>query len=198
MLRKIAVPVSTGVSRRSSFDMLRMNGRRTHDELLGFSTVHPELRQRAYPFAYAYQIYPLVDAILLNNAVPLYVPIVVLLITGAKTPRKLWWGVIISFIGVALVLHPGPQLFQLNSFIGLASGVLAAIAIVQIRVLSKTGTTTQMFFCYFLVDTLLLAYLHFYSGAHPRFENLVVIRQDIGILACSIKYAPPYLRACAR
>ena len=95
----------------------------------------------------------LVDAILLNNTAPLFVPIVALLITGAKTPRKVWWGIVIGFIGVALVLHPGPQLFQLTSFIGLASGVLAAIAIVQIWVLSKTSTITQMFFYYFLIGT---------------------------------------------
>lgn len=121
------------------------------------------------------------DAILLNNTAPLFVPIVALLITGAKTPRKVWWGVVIGFIGVALVLHPGPQLFQLTSFIGLASGVLAAIAIVQIWILSKTGTTTQMFFYYFLIGTVASGAFALFQWRMPPDWKIWLLLGGIGI-----------------
>jgi len=103
---------------------------------------------------YALKCMPLMNALLLNNTAPLFVPIIAYCLTGAKTPHPAWLGILIGFIGIALILHPSRQIFSSPaSLIALASGILAALAIVQMRLISKTSSLIQMLFYYFLVST---------------------------------------------
>ncbi len=55
------------------------------------------------------------------------------------TPHKVWLGIVLGFIGVGLVLKPAPGFFQVASIFGLASGILAVIAVMIIRGLTKLG-----------------------------------------------------------
>lgn len=103
---------------------------------------------------YALKFIPLVNALLLNNTAPLFVPMIAYLLTGAKTPPKAWLGILIGFMGIALILHPNQQIFSTASLIALASGILAALAIVEMRIVSKTSSTIQMLFYYFLMSTI--------------------------------------------
>ena len=103
---------------------------------------------------YALKFMPLMNALLLNNTAPLFVPIIAYFLTGAKTPHKAWLGIVIGFIGIALILHPNQQVFSNPaSLIALISGILAALAIVQLRLVSKSSSVIQMLFYYFLVST---------------------------------------------
>lgn len=104
---------------------------------------------------YALKFIPLVNALLLNNTAPLFVPIIAYLLTGAKTSPKAWLGILIGFVGIALILHPNHQMFSAKSFIALASGMLAALAIVEMRIVSKTSSIIQMLFYYFLTSTII-------------------------------------------
>ncbi len=103
---------------------------------------------------YALKFIPLVNALLLNNTAPLFVPIIAYLLTGAKTPYKAGMGILIGFVGIALILRPSQQIFSTASCIALVSGILAALAIVEMRIVSKTSSVTQMLFYYFLVSTM--------------------------------------------
>lgn len=104
---------------------------------------------------YALKFMPLMNALLLNNTAPLFVPIIAYFLTGAKTPHKAWLGIVIGFIGIVLILHPDQHIFSNPaSLIALISGILAALAIVQLRLISKTSSVIQMLFYYFLVSTL--------------------------------------------
>jgi drug/metabolite transporter (DMT)-like permease len=108
-------------------------------------------------FFYALKFIPLSDALLLNNSFPLFVPIAVWVMTGHRTPHKVWLGIVLGFIGIALVLKPGSGFFQFASVIGLASGILSAIAIVLIRRLTKIAPVTQILFYNFLICSILTA-----------------------------------------
>ncbi len=106
-------------------------------------------------FFYALKFIPLSSALLLNNTFPLFVPIVVWFTARHPTPHKVWLGIILGFIGVGLVLKPAPGFFQFASIIGLASGILAAIAVVIIRRLAKTTPVIQILFYNFLICSVL-------------------------------------------
>lgn len=108
-------------------------------------------------FFYALKFIPLSNALLLNNSFPLFVPIAVWLMAGHRTSYKVWSGIVLGFIGIALVLQPGSGFFQFASVIGLASGILAAIAIVIIRRLTKIAPVTQILFYNFLICSILTA-----------------------------------------
>lgn len=128
---------------------------------------------------YVIKLIPLVDALLLNNTAPLFVPIIAFLITGAKTPKKAIFGIVLGFIGVGIILNPGKEIFSPASLIALASGVFAALAIVHMRLISKSSPTIQMLFYYFLVSTLIAGMLTLYQWKTP--ENLKIWLLLLGI-----------------
>lgn len=129
---------------------------------------------------HAIKFIPLVDALLLNNTAPLFVPIIAFIITGAKTPKKAIWGIVLGFVGVGIILNPGKELFSSSaSLIALASGILAALAIVQMRLISKTSTTKQMLFYYFLVSTIVSGVIASLQWKTP--ENLIIWFLLLGI-----------------
>lgn len=108
-------------------------------------------------FFYALKFIPLSSALLLNNTFPLFIPIVAWFMGRHHTPHKVWLGIVLGFIGVGLVLKPGPGFFQIASIFGLASGILAAIAVVIIRGLTKTTPVTQILFYNFFICSVLTA-----------------------------------------
>ena len=116
---------------------------------------------------YALKFIPLVNALLLNNTAPLFVPIIAYWLTKARTPHRAWLGIVIGFIGIALILHPNHQIFSSASLIALASGILAALAIVEMRVVSKTSSVIQMLFYYFLMSTIVSGLIALWQWQPP-------------------------------
>ena len=108
-------------------------------------------------FFYALRFISLTNTLVLNNTFPLFVPIVALIHSQVKTSRKVWLGIIVGFIGVLFVLQPDVHVFQPYSLVALASGIFGAIAIVMIRHLTKTVSTLQILFYYFVFNTVVTA-----------------------------------------
>lgn len=115
-------------------------------------------------FFYALQRLTLVNAILLSNTIPLFVPLVVLLWLKIKIPKKRIVFMLTGFIGIALVLKPDMGIFSWPSIVGLGTGVLGAIALVTVRQLTKTEDSQTIVF-YFLaiasIISLIPAAFHF-------------------------------------
>ncbi len=109
-----------------------------------------------YLLFYAIKYIPLIDALLLNNTAPLFVPLIVWL-RGIKTPKKSLIGLIFGLIGVGIILKPGSEIFTIEALIALASGFFSALAIVQVRLISKSSSIKQMLFYYFFISTLISA-----------------------------------------
>jgi len=135
---------------------------------------------------YTIKFIPLVDVLLLNNTAPLFVPIVALLLIGVKTSHKAYAGIFLGFIGVVIILNPGHEIISPAALMALASGVLVAIAIVQIRILSKTSSATQMLFYYFLVSTIICGAFTFFEWRSP--PNLTTWLLLVGIGLCGTIY----------
>jgi drug/metabolite transporter (DMT)-like permease len=104
---------------------------------------------------YAIKFIPLVDVLLLNNTSPLFVPIIAWFMTGAKTPHKAVAGIVLGFLGIAVILQPGQDIFSVAALFALLAGFLSAVAIVQMRLLSKESSILQMLFYYFAVSSLI-------------------------------------------
>lgn len=65
-----------------------------------------------YCFFYAIAHLRLADAVLLNYSLPLFMPFVESVWLRELFPRRLWWGVGLGFLGVVVILRPGPGIFQ--------------------------------------------------------------------------------------
>lgn len=100
---------------------------------------------------------PLLDSVLLSNAAPLFIPIVIF-VWFRKTVRPLVWAsLVIGLAGIILIIKPGPQMFENPaSLLALAAGFFSALALVATNKLAETEPPTRILFYNFGFSTLLL------------------------------------------
>ncbi len=98
----------------------------------------------------AVKFIPLVDAALLTNTAPLIMPILGFLFLSKKINHRLWIPLLMGFIGVALVLRPNGEVFQMAALLGLGAAICMAASIMLIRQTSKTDGALTSAFYYFL------------------------------------------------
>ncbi len=98
----------------------------------------------------AVKFIPLVDAALLTNTAPLMIPILGLLFMSQKINHRLWLPLLIGCVGVALILRPNGEVFQVAALLGLGAAICMAASIMLIRQTSKTDGALTSAFYYFL------------------------------------------------
>ncbi|MDX1251876.1 MAG: DMT family transporter [Gammaproteobacteria bacterium] len=137
-----------------------------------------------YCFFYAIAKLHLAEAVLLNFTAPLFIPFIALLWLHERVERNVWWAIIVGFLGIALILKPGMDIFSPAALIGLASGALAAFAMVNIRRMSETEPTTRIVFYFSTVSVIVsaLPLLWRWQTPGPEALGLMVVA---GIFATS-------------
>jgi drug/metabolite transporter (DMT)-like permease len=93
----------------------------------------------------------LADAVLLNQSMPLFIPLVERAWLGEQIPRRLWGVLALGFGGLLLILRPGTGVFEPVALVGLASAVFASISQVGIRRLTRTEPVARIVFYFGLV-----------------------------------------------
>jgi len=137
-----------------------------------------------YCFFYALAHMQLASAVLLNFSTPLFIPFFALLWLKESIPAQVRWAIIVGFIGIGLILKPGAGMFQSVALFGLASGILAALASVTVRQLSRTEPTTRIVFYYSTISTVISAIPLAWGWLMPDLKlwGLLIL---IGVLATS-------------
>ncbi|HEX3682007.1 MAG TPA: DMT family transporter [Bryobacteraceae bacterium] len=100
---------------------------------------------------------PLLDSVLLSNAAPLFIPLVVY-VWFRKTVRPLVWvSLLIGFAGIVLIIKPGPETFRNPaSLLALLAGMFSAIALVATNTLAETEPPVRILIYNFGLSTVLL------------------------------------------
>jgi drug/metabolite transporter (DMT)-like permease len=125
-------------------------------------------------YAYSIKHIPLLNATLLYNTAPLFVPLFAIFILGSKVPLKIWWSLLLGFIGVALILHPDSTLFkQPGNLIGLASGIFQALTFIIVKALTSTEPVQRINFYFFLGSTIILGPLAYFLAETPPLESVL-------------------------
>ena len=104
-------------------------------------------------YFYAVARLRLADAVLLNQSMPLFIPLVERAWLGERIPRRLWGVLALGFAGLLLILRPGTGVFEPAALVGLASAVFASISQVGIRRLTRTEPVTRIVFYFGLVGS---------------------------------------------
>ena len=100
---------------------------------------------------------PLMDSVLLSNAAPLFIPLIVLVWLRKPVQPLVWLSLFIGLIGIVLIIKPGAQIFSNPaSLIALAAGFFSAIALVATNKLAETEPPTRILFYNFGISTILL------------------------------------------
>lgn len=109
-----------------------------------------------YLYFVAIRFLNLVDATVLNYTAPFFVPLFWWIWMKERVGRNVWWSIIVGFIGVAVILNPTKQIFQIGFILGIFAGILSAIALCAVRVLNlKREPTRRTLIYYFSIGTLL-------------------------------------------
>lgn len=99
----------------------------------------------------------LLDASLLSNSAPLFIPLVVWIWWRKTITPRVAVSLLIGLAGVLLIIHPGPQLFRdPAALLALASGVLSAVALVATNKLAETDLPARTLIYNFGISALLL------------------------------------------
>jgi len=120
-------------------------------------------------FFYCITTLPLATAITLNYTSSLFLTALTLIIFKDKFHLPLTASLILGFIGVALVLHPTLEREQFFSgLMGLLSGLLAGVALLNVRQLGLLGEPAVRIVFYFnLVASVFSGISLIPSGVHP-------------------------------
>jgi drug/metabolite transporter (DMT)-like permease len=120
-------------------------------------------------YFYAIARLRLADAVLLNQSMPLFIPLVERAWLGERIPPRLWGVLGLGFAGLLLILRPGTGVFEPAALVGLASAVLASIAQVGIRRLTRTEPVTRIVFYFGVVASVasLAPAVYWWKGPSP-------------------------------
>lgn len=110
----------------------------------------------SYLLFYAVIFVPLVNATLLANTAPLFIPLFAYLVLSQKINHKLWVPLLMGFTGVVFVLHPSAGKLQPALLLALGAGMCWASSMISVRQLS-TRNSTQTTTLYFAVLSTLLS-----------------------------------------
>ena len=97
----------------------------------------------------------LVNAVMLINASPLFVPVVILIWDRVTIPAVRVAAIVTGFIGILFILKPNLSFLNLAGFIALLAGVFVSISYVTLKKLSKTESATRILFYFFAGNTVL-------------------------------------------
>lgn len=116
---------------------------------------------------------PIINATLLYNTTPLFIPMLSIFMLGQKVSKETWWSILIGFIGVIIIIKPTMNIFdQAGDLIALSSGISLAVAYVFIKMMTATETRESIVFYYFFLGTCLqLVFLPF-LGHMPDMRNV--------------------------
>jgi drug/metabolite transporter (DMT)-like permease len=108
-------------------------------------------------YFYALAHMRLADAVLLQQSIPLFVPLVERIWLGDPIPRRLGRVLLIGFAGLLLILRPGLGVFEPAALFAVASALLASVAQVGIRRLTRTEPVTRIVVYFGLIASLAVA-----------------------------------------
>lgn len=124
---------------------------------------------------YSLNYMPLTNVLLLQNTFPLFLPLLTWLLLGIKTPIKMIMGMLLGFVGVALVLHPGASGFNWHALVALFAGFLAALAMLQIRMLTHSSNAKQILFYVFAFGTIVTGVAAAFSFKMPTPHQMLLL-----------------------
>jgi len=92
----------------------------------------------------AFSLMPLAGAVAINFSAPLFATLVAALLFKETVGRARWVALLVGFAGVLLVVHPGPDTFQIGSLFALGNAVLYGSVTVGVRRMTATESTETL------------------------------------------------------
>ena len=128
-----------------------------------------------YTLFYAVAHLPLAEALLLNYASPLFIPFIAWAVLSEKPPAMMIPAVLLGLAGVALIVKPATLNFGPASWVGAASGVFAACAMVSLRRMSDTEPAQRVVFYFAAISMVISAIPLWWFASPPSMQQLLLM-----------------------
>jgi drug/metabolite transporter (DMT)-like permease len=127
-------------------------------------------------FFVAVQNIALMDAVLLSNAAPLFIPLVVWVWLRKSVQPAVWMSLLIGLIGICLIIKPGPaMLTNPSALIALAAAVFSALALVATNRLSDTEPPMRILVYNFGISTVVLIPVCMFAWKPPTLTEWLLL-----------------------
>jgi drug/metabolite transporter (DMT)-like permease len=143
-------------------------------------------------YFYAMTQIPLATAVTLNYTSPLFLAALTTVVLGEKFPPGLVLAIGLGFLGVAMLLQPTFAAGKLHAaLLGLGSGVVAAVAYLNVRALGRLGEPAwRTVFWFSLLGTVICgAWVLAFSGFQPVAAGEMPMLAGIGVIAALAQLA---------
>ena len=111
-----------------------------------------------YLFIWAAGLGSLVNANVLLNMTPVFIPAMGALFLGKDVSGRLWGAIAVGFVGLLLVVQPNGDLLQNPAnLLGVGAGLSAAIEFLTVRSLNKTQSALSQVLFYLSIGAVLMA-----------------------------------------
>ena len=124
----------------------------------------------------AFSMMPLAGAVAINFSAPLFATLVAAFMFREAVGRARWLALLVGFLGVLLVTHPGAGTFQLGSLFALGNAVLYGSVTVGVRRMTATESTETL-------TIYQLVFLTCFFGLSLPFAFVMPTWNDAGVMA---------------
>lgn len=139
---------------------------------------------------------PISEAFLYQYSASLWIPFVMLIWLGLPIKKEVWYGIVIGFVGICLILKPSNTTIGFISVVGLICSLFQAVSVVAIRRLTAVEPIARILFYYFLTTTVIAGIVAFRHGVSIQASDIKWLA-GVGVfaflgqqfLAASLKYA---------
>lgn len=157
-----------------------------------------------YIFLFSIKTISIAETNLLFNTSPVFIPLVAYAWKRIPVDHRIWPGIILSFIGIAFLIHPGSTSYAPGFWLGLGGGFVGAISVMALRFSHYSEPLCRSLFYFAFFSSLITGILCLIEGQSLQFlsdPNITLALLSIGVsgflcqlfFAISLKYAPAKL-----
>ena len=92
----------------------------------------------------AFRLMPLADAVAIQFASPLFLTVLSIFLLGERVGIHRWSAVVVGFVGVLVMVRPGPGMFASGALFALFNAVISASVTIAVRRMSLTESSTTL------------------------------------------------------
>lgn len=118
---------------------------------------------------------PLATATALGYAAPMFITILAIPLLGETVRIYRWSAVVIGFVGMLLVVHPGADGISLGALMALGAALFSAFAVISIRKMADTESNATIVFYFTLSGTIAGAATLPFIGVWPDLADLPIL-----------------------
>ena len=136
-------------------------------------------------FIAAAQLTSLVNANVLLNTTPIFIPLLALLFLHTKIDKKLWVAIALGFAGMVIIVKPDSTIFtNPGNLLGLSAGFVTAVEFLAVKQLDETESPITQMFYFLLIGTILSSLLVIGKIQPINHEQALIMLATGGCLVC--------------